>query len=396
MNRRRKQKRGLLICLSLLVLCSGCEQRAQEGAEDPIQTSGEQRKQAISEESERLAEGYRDIYEAAAREECLDTLEVQEEIINHIGNAGYAAVDRDDQINMVQYEQAEDFCENAQKGQHDEVTIFSVMNEGGFVRYDMETEGGSIDVTVSTLKWENGEPLVYYYQEFTAHSWRYTEKGYLFLEEYHPPGYDGPPGEIGFRVKPLDETCRELNRRYVYPVGYERNNLLITDWEEQDYGELDFYDLYEKLYYVKYGDYVPYQVYEGAEYEIPEKEFEEVIQSYFQIGREQIAANTVYQPDRQTYRYRPRGLHAPGKAYEPYPEVTAYEEQQDGTIRLIVEAVWESTLTDCAVASELVVRPIDEAHFQYVSNRVISWDEETESRWYIPRLTEEEWMGFYG
>lgn len=396
MNRRRKQKRGLLICLSLLVLCSGCEQRMQEGAEDQIQTAREQRKQVISEESERLAEGYRDIYEAAAREECLDTLEVQEEIINYFGNAGYAAVDRDDQINMVQYEQAEDFCENAQKGQRDEVTIFSVMNEGGFVRYDMETEGGSIDVTVSTLKWESGEPLVYYYQEFTAHSWRYTEKGYLFLEEYHPPGYDGPPGEMGFRVKPLDETCRELNRRYVYPVGYERNNLLITDWEEQDYGKLDFYDLYEKLYYVKYGDYVPYQVYEGAEYEIPKNEFEEVIQSYFQIGQEQIAANTVYQPDRQTYRYRPRGLHDPGKAYEPYPEVTAYEEQQDGTIWLIVEAVWESALTDCAVASELVVRPTDEAHFQYVSNRVISWDEESESRWYIPRLTEEEWIGFYG
>ena len=32
------------------------------------------------------------------------------------------------------------------------------------------------------------------------------KKGYLFLEEYHPPGFDGAPGETGFRVQPLDKN----------------------------------------------------------------------------------------------------------------------------------------------------------------------------------------------
>ena len=53
----------------------------------------------------------------------LDTLEVQQRIINSIGDSGYAAVDRDDQINMVNYEQVEDFCKSADEGKKDGVTV---------------------------------------------------------------------------------------------------------------------------------------------------------------------------------------------------------------------------------------------------------------------------------
>ena len=102
----------------------------------------------------------------------------------------------------------------------------------------MEAENGGIHVTVSTLQWEENRPRVCWHHEFEACSWKYTEKGYLFIEEYHPQGFDGPPGETAFRVKPLDQKCREFNRKYVYPIGYTRNNLLITDWNEQDYSEL--------------------------------------------------------------------------------------------------------------------------------------------------------------
>lgn len=218
----------------------------------------------------------------------------------------------------------------------------------------------------------------------------------MFIEEYQPAGYDGPPGRIGFRIKPLDQRCRELNRKYVLPVRYTRNNLLVTDWDETDYTGLELYDLYEILYRVKYGDYVPYSAYEGVEYEIPEAEFEEVLQTFFQIDSQTIRAKTVYHPDRRTYRYRPRGLHDAELPYGPYPEVTACEEQADGTICLTVEAVWERKGLDSAVRSELVVRPLENGSFQYVSNAVQSWDEELEFVWYSPRLTDEEWDAWYG
>lgn len=384
-----KGKNLVVLSLALLMLCVGCEQNTDD------ETDLDKTEQMIYEDSEKLAETYREIYETAVEQGNLDTLEVQQEIIDSIGDSGYAAVDRDDQINMVNYEQVEDFCNNAAEGKEDSVTVISLIDEGGFVRYDMETANGEIDVIVSTLRWEESGPQVCYYHEFTAYSWKYTEKGYFFIEEYRPPGYDGAPGELAFRVKPLDQNYRDLNRKYVYPVGYERNKLLITDWNEQDYSALDFYDLYERLYYIKYGTYVPYETYAGAEYEIPEQDFEEVIQSYFKIDREQIAENTMYDTNRKSYLYRPRGLHDAEQPYEPYPEVVAYEEQEDGTLRLFIEAVWEREMTDRAVTSELVVRPLENGSFQYVSNQITSLDENLELSWYTPRLTDEQWRYYY-
>ena len=384
-----KRKSIVLLVLAMLVLCTGCKQNTD------VETEEDKTEQQIYEDSQKLAEGYRKIYETAVSQGNLNTLEVQKEIIESISSSGYAAVDRDDQINMVNYEQVEEFCKSADEGSEDHVTIISLLEEGDFVRYDMETKNGEIDVIVSTLRWEESKPQVCYYHEFTAYSWKYTKKGYFFIEEYHPPGYDGAPGELAFRVKPLDQTCREFNRKYVYAVGYERNKLLITDWNEQDYSALDFYDLYERLYYIKYGTYVPYEAYAGAEYEIPEQDFEEVIKSYFKIDREQIAENTMYDTNRKSYLYRPRGLHDAEQPYEPYPEVIAYEEQEDGTLRLFIEAVWEREMTDCAATSELVVRPLENGSYQYVSNQVTSWDEKLELSWYTPRLTDEQWQYYY-
>ena len=385
-----KRKSIVLLVLAMLVLCTGCKQNTD------VETEEDKTEQQIYEDSQKLAEGYRKIYETAVSQGNLNTLEVQQKIIDSISSSGYAAVDRDDQINMVNYEQVEDFCKSAEEGREDSVTIISLLDEGDFVRYDMKTKDGEIDVIVSTVRWEKSEPKVCYYHEFIAHSWEYTDKGYFFIEEYHPPGYDGAPGELAFRVKSLEQSCRELNRKYVYLVGYERNKLLITDWDEQDYSELDFYDLYERLYYIKYGTYVPYEAFEGAEYEVPEQGFEEVIQSYFQIEKEQIAANTMYEANEKSYLYRPRGLHDSEQPYEPYPEVVAYEKQGDGTLRLFIEAVWERKMTDHAVTSELVVRPLEDGSFQYVSNHVTGWDENLEIPWYTPRLTDEEWQHYYG
>ena len=76
--------------------------------------------------------------------------------------------------------------------------------------------------------------------------------------------------------------------------------------------------------------------------------------------------------------------------------MTGYKELEDGTVQLTVEAVWKMEMLDCAMKSELVVRPMEDGNFQYVSNRVISREEGMTSFWYKPRLTEEEWKHYYG
>lgn len=158
--------------------------------------------------------------------------------------------------------------------------------------------------------------------------------------EYHPSGYDGAPGQTAFRIRPLDEELRAWNEKYVMPIGYERNNLLITDWDAKDYSQVDFYDLYETCYPHIRGERFPYVPEEGAKYLIPKKEFEEVLRQYFSLEPEQIQQQTQYDSLTECYHYRPRGLYDCQMPYGPYPEVTACEEMGNGTYKLTVEAVW--------------------------------------------------------
>ena len=47
--------------------------------------------------------------------------------------------------------------------------------------------------------------------------------------------------------------------------------MLIINWKEEDYSNLNFYDLYELKYPSIYGKEIPYAMKEGAEYQIPKK-----------------------------------------------------------------------------------------------------------------------------
>ena len=74
---------------------------------------------------------------------------------------------------------------------------------------------------------------------------------------------------------------------------------------------------------------------------------------------------------KRQYLYRPRGLYDYGSTYEPYPEVVSYEKMDDGKIKLIINAVWERTMQDNAMTSELVIQPLDNNRFHYISLSLI-------------------------
>ena len=147
-----------------------------------------------------------------------------------------------------------------------------------------------------------------------------------------------------FRVLPLDETCRELNRQYILPAGYERNNLFLVDWNENDFGTLDFYDLYDLFYPRVNGGQIPYGMDDnlgvGVVYRIPEDEFENVIQRYINIDSGTLQSKTVFYPEDGTYEYKPRGFYEVEYPEYPYPEVVQYTENSDGTITLTVNVVF--------------------------------------------------------
>ena len=385
-----KKRKYILFILILIMAVAGYIGLVSEKEEKSKNNKSAQ--QELQGEFIKIMEGAEEIYENFEKG---DSYEFQKKLVEYLGGKGYAAVDSDSQMDMVHGEQVEKYCENAGKNKKDQVIIFRVLKNGGIVGYELHTDGKEMDAVVSTLRWTDHKFRMTYCHKFNVHSWKYTEKGYFFIEEYRPPGFDGQPGVTGFRVKPLNQKCRELNRKYVLPVGYKLNNMLITNWNEKDYSKLDFYDLYELQYPNVYGKEIPYAMEEGAEYHIPGQEFEQVLQTLFFIKSEQIQKNAAYDPDTQKYRYRPRGSYEYQFPYEPYSEVVSYEKLNDGKLKLVIEAVWEIEMMDQVIKSELVVEPLEEGKFRYVSNTVLR-PKEDKPEWYVPRLKDGQWTELYG
>ena len=74
--------------------------------------------------------------------------------------------------------------------------------------------------------------------------------------------------------------------------------MFIVDWSEDDFGDLNFYDMYDLLYQKINGTYTPYVADDnlgvGAVYRIPKDDFESVIMAYFNIDSETLQSKTIY------------------------------------------------------------------------------------------------------
>ena len=99
----------------------------------------------------------------------------------------------------------------------------------------------------------------------------------------------------------------------------------------------------------------------------------------------------MYIPEEGVYVYRPRGFYESEYPDIPCPEVTGYLENADGTITLIVNAVYPEEYTAKAFSHKTVIRPLPEGGFQYVSNEMLPSGQEPDLWWHSKRLTKEEW-----
>ena len=401
-------KSGLAaISFMLIVSVSGCSDTPQEETAvvetiSEVQLPG----QKDEEETEKMIECCLELYEKAAEENKIADLEMIRSIVNRFGENGYPAVDSRNQIDMTEAEQVEWFCEMVDTQEEAEITIIEVSYLGGFVKYDLETKDGNVDVVRSYYKYENGNMKREVTGSYQAEYWNYTEDGYLmfsgvwFSEELYVLTLSGAEEHTALRVQPLDETYRELSRKYLLPIGFEQDNMFIVDWSEDDFGDLNFYDMYELLYPKVNGTYIPYvadgNLGVGAVYQIPKNDFESVIMAYFNIDSETLQSKTVYYAENETYEYKPRGFEEVEYPEYPYSEVVGFTENSDGTLTLTANVVFPYAGNSKVFAHEVVVRPLENGGVQYVSNRIIPSEDNYRETWHTPRLTAEEWEKIYG
>ena len=401
-------KSGLAVISFVLMLSvSGCSDASPE--EDTVSETVIDI-QAIPEDSKENAEEIIniciDLYKKAAEENKIADFETIRSIVNCLGENGYPAVDSRNQINMTDPEKVVEFCEKVDAQEEAEITILEVSYLGGFVKYDLHTKDGNVDVVRSYYKYENGDIQREVTGSYQAEYWNYTEEGYLmfsgvwFSEELYVLTLSGAEEHTALRVQPLDETYRELSRKYLRPIGFEQNNMFIVDWSEDDFGAMNFYDMYDILYPKVNGQYVPYiaddNLAVSAVYRIPKEEFESVIMKYFNIDSETLQSKTVYYSEDSTYEYKPRGFEEVEYPEYPYSEVVDFTENSDGTITLTANVVFPYAGDSKVYAHEVVVRPLEDGGVQYVSNQIIPSENNYEETWHTPRLTLEEWEELYG
>ena len=347
-----------------------------------------------------------DIYVEAAKNNELTDMETVCKVIKRFGECGYAAVDCENRVDMTQMQSVMDFCDSVENQKEAEVTIIQVSSLGGFSVYHLQTENGVVHVKRCYYGYKDGIMKIEDEGEYQTDYWRYTDDGYLmfsgtyFSEELYVLTLSSAEEHVAFRILPLDAKCRELNEKYLLPIGYELNNMFLVDWNEDDFGDLNFYDMFDLLYPKLHNEKFPYVADDnlgiGAVYHIPKTEFENVIMEYFNIDSETLQSKTVYDSEDSTYEYKPRGFEEVEYPEYPYSEVIGYTENSDGTITLTANVVFPYSGNSKVYAHEVVIRPLEDGRVQYVSNRIIPSEDNSEETWHTPRLTAEEWEELYG
>lgn len=406
---RSKAKRYLVVVAAVLSFTmTGCGNKPQKVQSTRLMENSSEYSEENSDRlrAENIIAFCQDIYERAAEENTSGSLEMMRSIIEGLGENGYTAVDEKNQINMTGAEQVIQFCESVDTNENAELTIIIAAYSGGFTIYDLKAADGKVDVIRSYYQYKSGNLEHMSTDSYPAESWQYTQEGYLlfegsfYSESYYTLLLSDMSEHVALRVLPLDEKCRELNRQYILPVGYRENNMFLTEWDERDFGSLDFYDLFDRIYPLVYGEPIPYTANEnsgvGTVYQIPENIFENAVQEYVRIDSEELRQKNVYLPEDKAYEYKPRGFYENEYSEIPYPEAVSFTENDDGTITLVVNAVYSEDNTSRAYTHEVTVRPMDGGCFQYVSNHLVYPENGYDAWWHSERLTEEQWKEVYG
>ena len=384
-----------LYCMLLLVgvailLCSCSNKNAVADAERTVIDF------SISDENQFIAD-LDDIYSSCQDMKCKteeEKLNQTRIVIESMGSKGYIAVDVENQINMANAENAEMFLSEVAENRDAGCTILQVMYDKSFVRFDFKSGGNNVMITRRFYVRENNCFVEKNEENYKAYTWKYTD-GYLFFERYRMGGYDGDSAYTALRVEPLDEKLRVLNRKYIKTIGYDSNNLFTINWDESDMNRINYYDIYEVLYKMKYGMSSPYSD-EGVTYMIEGKLYEKVFQEYLPVSTDVLQHVNVYDVSRQMYQYRTRGMFDHSVTpLVPFPEVVDAEYNADGTITLIVNAVSEKDESGRLFIHKVTIKEKENDGFEYVSNDVLTMNKEG-IYWYRDRLSDKEWQEHYG
>lgn len=302
------------------------------------------------------------------------------DIVLALGQAGYPAVDYFGKMDMQQPQQLLDFGAAINAGQDAEAVYYVVHDDGSIHANNLIRQGGLSCVFTVSVEWDGRDPRVYSSGQHELSTLKMTDKGWLICTRAGAPWATNGNAYTFLRVKPYDATLRQLTEKYMSGNPYAENDLFTISWDRDSIGRLDMSSLFVFLYSRYYGT-VPMtsntlgavagfkSVPNSDLYIAPSSQFEEVISYYLGIDESSVAGYSDYSSKYGGYLV----LGSDQSYYNdlvpklPFPEVTSYITNGDGSITLMVDAVYPAYETDCAFSHELTVMDTEDG-FYYVSN----------------------------
>ena len=286
------------------------------------------------------------------------TSEQQKAVVEQLGKAGLVSAAED--TNMQNPEKLEAFYTDYLNGQDSMVSVFDVQRDGQIRAVTFIYRNGQLQTCYIGVRWkEDGTPEIGNTSMNNVAEIKLTEKGY-FIYAYETVIAHGCIRQY-WRTSPLSEKCRELTKKYISGLSYLDLDILVTDWDSSNAGDILAPCLYDAIYRIHTGKTLPSDI-----RRIPAEEYENIMTTYFPVTAGQLREHCGYDEDSGSYEYEK--MHV--TQYPPFGEVVEYTENADGTITLIVDGVWPDRNTDLAFRNTVVVQPFEDGTFRYLSNSV--------------------------
>lgn len=318
--------------------------------------------------------------------------EAKDEIEKYLFSKGYPIINSNSKYPSY-LENAQsfyDFWKAISKNEDAEQKVFLISEMGGLTCWCFQYHAGKKYYTSIQIEWnEQNEPFCFFEENKEVIDWEMSEQDHFYFQLYSEIRCMDTYSLI--RLKPVDENLYNLTEKYISPIGYLSHNMFLCDWSSEDCGQLCFNDLFEYFYKIRTGEYFyteedqnilePY-----LHVDIPKSLFEETLLPYFNISLDEFRKSSIFDEQKEVYPWQE--VYCGNTDYYPYiePDVNAYHENEDGTLTLVVNARCNSYKTDRLFVHEVVINPLEEGAYQYISNK-ITWRGEHKLPVYSPRIS---------
>lgn len=373
---------GVLVCLLGIPGCQKKQELSQlvsGGADETEQnlSAEEQEKIEAEEDCRKISESVAPILEDKEKGAAINTVitdETAEKMLHRLESSGCTAYFSKSAGGMRNYKKMDKFLSQSLQGKAGEILVYELCADGGIGRNKFIFNGRELTVSYTRSIWSDSGRLVIQETEcYRIKEWKYTEKGWFSYELSVPE-----PPEVSeringirmVRVKPQKEEYLKIASEYLLPLGYQKNNLLCSNWDAEHLEDLDYMGLYECLYIIKNKETCNVRQSSGS---IPGKEFENLIAEYLPVTSEQLRKYAEFDAEKQIYTWNRLGClnYTPTAFGTSIPEITDIKENTDGTTAITVDAVCRRIGNDCVMSHILTVRFTGEDGVQYLGNHIL-------------------------